>query len=64
MRLLPWKTVRERVVFSRQHWDRLIQAGRAPKPVRIGEHRVAWLEDEIEAWLAEKVAIRDQQHSE
>ena len=64
MRLLAWKAVRERVVFSRQHWDRLIAAGRAPKPIRIGQHRVAWLEEEVDAWVAEKVSLRDQHSSD
>ena len=64
MRLLAWKQVRERVVYSRQHWDRLIAAGRAPKAVPLGPHRVAWLEEEIDAWVAERVTQRDQRGSE
>lgn len=61
MKLLTWKQVREHVVYSRQHWDRLIAAGRAPRPIRLGEHRVAWLATEIDAWVAERIASRDQQ---
>lgn len=64
MRLLSWKHVREKVVYSRQHWDRLIAAGRAPRPVRLGEHRVAWLETEIDAWIEERISRRNQQSSE
>lgn len=63
MRLLAWKDVRLKVVYSRQHWDRLIAAGRAPRPIRLGEHRVAWLESEIDAWIEERIARRDQQSS-
>ena len=59
MRLLTFRQVRERIVYSRQHWDRMIAEGRAPKPVRLGPHRVAWLEEEIDAWVAERVARRD-----
>jgi prophage regulatory protein len=63
MRLLPWKLVKDRVVFSRQHWDRLIATGKAPRPIRLGPHRVAWLEEEVDAWVAEKVSQRDQHRS-
>ena len=64
MRLLAWKEVRLKVVYSRQHWDRLITAGRARRPVRLGEHRVAWLETEIDAWIEERIAQRNQHSSE
>ncbi len=63
MRLLTWKQVRESVVYSRQHWDRLIAQGVAPKPIKLGPHRVAWVQEEIDAWVAERIALRDRQGS-
>jgi prophage regulatory protein len=38
---------------------REIAAGRFPKPVRIGARRVAFFQDEIDGWLATRVAERD-----
>jgi prophage regulatory protein len=35
-------------------------AGTFPKPVRLGPQSVGWLEHEIEAWIAERIAERDQ----
>jgi prophage regulatory protein len=64
MKVLSYKQVRELVLFSRQHWDRLIAEGKAPRPIRLGEHRVGWLEDEVHAWLKERIEARDRQLSE
>jgi prophage regulatory protein len=40
-----------------QRW-RLIKAGKFPKPVKVGS-RNAWLESEIDQWIADRVAERD-----
>ncbi len=40
-----------------QRW-RLIKSGQFPRPVKFGS-RNAWIESEITAWLAERVAERD-----
>ncbi|WP_428660482.1 helix-turn-helix transcriptional regulator [Reyranella sp.] len=34
--------------------------GAFPKPVKLSANRVAWLENSIEAWKAERIAERDQ----
>jgi prophage regulatory protein len=39
---------------------REIAAGHFPKPVRIGARRIAFFQDEIDAWLAQRIAERDQ----
>lgn len=31
-----------------------------PKPISIGARSVAWLEDEVAAWVSERIAQRDQ----
>ena len=38
-----------------------ISKGKFPKPVPIGERAVAWIEDEVIAWQAAKIAKRDRQ---
>lgn len=61
MRLLSKKQVRELVLYSPAHIDRLEQAGQFPKRVRLSPHRtgrVGWLEDEIMAWIQSKLGKR------
>lgn len=61
MRLLSMDDVRtsKGVAYSRAHLFRLIRAGRFPKPVKLGEHRNAFVEAEIDAWLEQRIAERD-----
>jgi prophage regulatory protein len=47
------------IPYSRAHLYRLIRADAFPKPIRLGENRIAFVEDEIEAWLEKKVSERD-----
>jgi prophage regulatory protein len=47
------------ITFHRTHIDRLIRAGKFPRPIKIGENKNAWLEDEIDAHIAGKKAERD-----
>ena len=34
-----------------------------PKPVKIGTRSVAWVEEEVDAWVEARVAARDGCHS-
>lgn len=38
---------------------RMEKAGRFPKRLQLGGNSVGWLEEEIDAWLAERLAARD-----
>jgi prophage regulatory protein len=42
--------------WSRMHIDRLIAAGKFPAKVRFSRNTVGWFSDQIEAWMAERVA--------
>jgi prophage regulatory protein len=60
MRFLSDADLRERgIKFSRQHRDRLIKAGKFPKPVKPGGGVNAWVEDEIDAYQKRVIAERD-----
>lgn len=59
MRLLSKKDVRDRVLYSPAHIARLEAVGLFPKRVRLGIGRVGWVEEEIDAWLRERIARRD-----
>lgn len=50
----------DRVCLSKTHLYRKINAGEFPRPVPLGPHKVAFLESEIEAWMAPRLQARDQ----
>jgi prophage regulatory protein len=47
------------IKYSAAHRWRLIKAGKFPKPVKLGLGRNAWVEEEVDAYLAGLVAARD-----
>ena len=47
--------VNARVPYSRAHLYRLEDQGEFPKRKRIGANRIAWVRDEVEQWLADRV---------
>ena len=59
MRLLTKKQVKDLVCYSFAHIDRMEHEGRFPVRVRLGPHRVAWVEKEILEWITNLVAQRD-----
>ena len=52
--------VRELVPYSRSEIYRLMALGQFPKNIRIGARAVAWDLDEVQAWIAARIASRDQ----
>jgi prophage regulatory protein len=50
------------VPYSFAHIARLEVAGQFPKRVRLGACRVAWVSQEVQAWIDERVASRDTAH--
>jgi prophage regulatory protein len=59
MRFLSLDDLRARgVTFTRVHLARLEASGKFPKHVQLGENRVAWLEEEFDAWVADRLAER------
>jgi prophage regulatory protein len=54
-RFLPWPQVEARVALSRTTVRRLMRAGDFPKPITISPGRVAWVEEEISAWIASHI---------
>lgn len=45
--------------YTRRHLTRKCDAGEFPRPLRLSPKRIAWPEDEIDAWLAARLAERD-----
>lgn len=38
---------------------KMISEGKYPPPVKLGPRLAAWIEDEVDAWIAERIAQRD-----
>jgi prophage regulatory protein len=59
MKLLDFDSLAAKGVrFSGTHLFRLINAGRFPKPLKIGK-RNFWVETEIDKYIADRLAERD-----
>jgi prophage regulatory protein len=58
--LIDKKRLRAMVLYSPQHIQRLEDAGRFPRRVRLGQGRVGWVETEVLEWLNERIRARDQ----
>jgi prophage regulatory protein len=59
MKLLIYEDLRPKgIPYSKVQLWRLEKLGKFPKRVRIGPARHGWSEDEIEAWIAARIAER------
>jgi prophage regulatory protein len=58
-RLISKADVLTQIPISTATMWREIAVGRFPRPVRVGARRIAFFQDEIDGWLANRVAERD-----
>ena len=56
--LIRLDRVKARTCLSRSTIYAYVRDGRFPQPVTISERCVAWVEAEVEAWIAERIAAR------
>lgn len=59
LRIITKKELRDLVPYTGQHIQRLENAGKFPKRIKLGENRVGWLLTEVEAWILQRMAERD-----
>jgi prophage regulatory protein len=61
VKLIDYKTLgpSKGINYSRDHLRRKVKAGEFPKPIPVSERRIAWIEAEIDDWLAARAAERD-----
>ena len=59
MKLIKLTEVMASTGLARSTVYKYIKTGTFPKPVPQGERAVAWLENEIQEWIMERVAERD-----
>lgn len=48
------------IAYSKVQLWRLERAGKFPQRVRLSAQRVAWIESEIDQWIAARIAARRQ----
>ncbi len=57
--LLRQADVQRRTTLAKSTIYRMVRDGRFPRPIHLGSSRaVAWLEEDIENWLADKISSR------
>lgn len=56
LRLIRRKEVQAKTGLGASSIYALMSEGRFPKPVTLSIRRVAWVESEVDAWIAERVA--------
>ena len=59
-RLIKLGEVKQDTGLSRSSIYRLVKNGDFPKPVKLGERASAWLESEVDQWIADRIEQRDQ----
>lgn len=60
MRLIKLKTVMDSTGLARSTVYKFIAEGRFPKPVKLGARMVAWVEEEVEEWILNKIEKRNE----
>lgn len=60
MKLINKRQLRDKTSLSIQHITRLEKEGKFPRRVKLTDGiRVAWLEDEVDDWIASRLQLRD-----
>jgi prophage regulatory protein len=62
-RLLRLAEVRNNVGLSRSEIYRRMALGKFPKSVPLGTRVRAWAGDEIDSWIAERIAAREERQA-
>jgi prophage regulatory protein len=59
-RLIDFKQLRPEkgIPYTRDHLRRKADSGEFPQPIAISPRRIAWVESEVDEWIAAKIAAR------
>ncbi len=63
MRFLKLKEVMEKTALSRSAIYRKMNDGEFPQSVSLGDRAVAWVDSEVQNWVIDRVAERDERIS-
>jgi prophage regulatory protein len=57
--LVPYECLKAKgITFCKMHIWRLEKAGKFPIRVQVSAQRIAWVESEIDDWIADRIAAR------
>lgn len=56
LRLIRRPEVEQRTGLRKSAIYQRAKSGTFPRPIKIGTYNVAWLESEVDAWVAEQIA--------
>lgn len=59
MRVLSKRAAAERVNYSVSQIDKMVSQGRFPRKIKLGPNKIGFLENEVDAWIEERVRERD-----
>ena len=59
MRIIRTEDLTSRLGLSRATIFRNVKAGRFPAPIKISQRAIGWRIDEVEAWIAARVATSE-----
>ena len=59
MRIIRRHELTDKVGYCLAHLYRLERQGLFPQRIRLGRRAVGWVEEEVEAWLQERIDARD-----
>lgn len=59
VKLIPTSVVLDRTCLSRTSLHRLVKLGEFPKSVPVGRQRVGYVEAEVNAWIDNRIALRN-----
>lgn len=57
--VLTLPDVVKRTGVSRTRIYEMMEAGRFPKPIKIGARAIAFIADEVDGWVADRMAERE-----
>ena len=57
--LLRLPAVQQKCSMSRSSLLAMVKDGCFPKPIKLGDRAVAWVESEVDAWIDQRIAERD-----
>jgi hypothetical protein len=56
-KMLGWADLAARgILYHRNYLRELWESGRFPRPIKISARKLVWRDDEIDAWIQDKLA--------
>ena len=64
LNILKLRQVTDKAAISRSSLYAKVKQGKFPAPVKLGERASGWIEDEIDAWIEQRIQARQRGHTQ